>query len=282
MEKIAGVVVTYNRPCILKKCLENMLAQTVVTNQIFVIDNSPKYDTGEMIKRYFPFIKYRHFPHNIGSAGGYYEGINLAHKDSDYIWLLDDDCTSKRNTLAELIKWTAILGKEGRVGAVRSTPRWHKNNDLSTIEVEDMAWRGTVIPSAMIKQIGLPLKNLFLYGGDMEYGLRIRKAGYRIYDVFSSRIKYMDYSKRVKRIFWKIKIESYTQLFRIYYSYRNELWVYLKYKMFTKTLKLLLCGAKNFCFFAVNGEIKEAFAIAEGIRDGIRKVLGKCHRYLPS
>jgi len=282
MKKIAGVVVTYNRPNILKKCLESILAQTVVPNQIFVIDNSPEHGTRKMIKECFPFIEYKHFPNNIGSEGGYYEGIKLAYKNSDYIWLLDDDCTSKRNALAELIKWAAILEKESKVGAVRSARSWDKGNDLSVIEIEDLfAWQGIMILSETVKKIGLPIKNLFLYGGDIEYGLRIRKAGYQIYLVFSSKIESLDSSKKVKRSFWKIKTESYAQLFRIYYSYRNELWVYLKYKAFIKILKLLLYGAKNFCFHAVSGEIREAFTILEGIRDGAKKRLGKCRKYLP-
>ncbi len=283
MEKIAAVVVTYNRPHILKKCLESMLAQTVVPERIYVIDNSPGTDTRSMIETYFSFVKYEHFPDNIGSEGGYCEGIKLAYEDSDYVWLLDDDCVSEKNALAELLKWAIMLGKEGKVGAVRSARSWDSEKDSPILEIEDLfAWRGTLVSSEVVKKTGLPEKTLFLYGGDMEYGLRIRKAGYRMYLIFSSRIDSLDFSGKIQGKIGTVRTESYTQPFRIYYAYRNELWVHIKYREYFKALKLFLHGVKNFCFHITGGKIKRAIAILDGITDGAKKKLGKRRKYLPS
>ncbi|MFQ5952676.1 MAG: glycosyltransferase [Candidatus Omnitrophota bacterium] len=282
MKKVAGVVVTYNRPDLLKKCLESVLAQSLSPDRIIIIDNSPKDDTREMVEKYFPSVVYRHFPDNIGSEGGYYEGIKLACEDNDYVWLLDDDCISEREALAELVKWAEELKKEHKVGAVRSARPWDKGEGLSILEIEDLfAWRGTMILSETVKGTGLPEKDLFLYGGDIEYGLRMGDAGYHMYLVYPSKISSMGYSEKLKKDFGMVRAESYAQPFRIYYSYRNELWIYAKYKRTVKLLKLLLHGAKNFCFHIFSRRKKEAIAILDGIKDGFGGKLGKSDKYLP-
>ncbi|MEA3490193.1 MAG: glycosyltransferase [Candidatus Omnitrophota bacterium] len=282
MKKITAVVVTYKRPDYLKKSLESMRKQAVLPDKIIVIDNSPGNETQRMIEEHFPFVGYRHFPDNIGSEGGFSEGIRLAYKDSDYVWLFDDDCISGKNALSELIKWAEMLEKEAKVGAVRSARPWDRRDDVPVLEIEDLiAWRGAMIFSEVVERVGLPEKDFFLYGGDIEYGLRIRKAGYRIYLVFSSKINSLEYSKKIRRKFGRILTESYRQPFRIYYSYRNELWVHMKHKRYREVLKIVLCGLKNFCFHIFNGEVREAGAIIEGFGDAFRDRLGKHKKYLP-
>lgn len=282
MRKIAGVVVTYNRPDILEKCLKSMLEQSVLPDRIFVIDNSPNNNTREMMGKRFPQIKYEHHPDNIGSEGGYYEGVKLACAESDYIWLLDDDCISERGALAELVRWIDELQKKEKVGAVRSARAWDKSDGPPVKEIEDLfAWRGTLISSEAVRTIGLPEREFFLYAGDIEYGLRMKKTGYKIYLVFSSKIESLDFTNKQKKRVGKVRAEFYTQPFRIYYSYRNELMVYIKHKKFLKALKLMLYGFKNICFCIFSGQLKEAFATLEGIIDGARKRTGKNYKYLP-
>lgn len=274
---------TYDRPGTLKRCLESMRGQSMPPERIFVIDNSPNDDTRNMVGRDFPDVIYKHFPENIGSEGGYREGVRLAYRSCDYVWLLDDDCAADRTALEELIKWAGDLTRTERAGALRSVRAWDKERDVPVIEIEDLfAWRGTLILSSAVKNIGLPEEDLFLYGGDIEYGLRLRSEGYRIFMVFSSRIESLELSEKVRGGAGVVKTESYRQAFRIYYSFRNELVAQMKYGRLGMALRLLIHAAKNMCLFAINDSGGQFRAVAEGIWDGMRGVRGKNQRYIPS
>lgn len=281
--RVAGVVVTYDRPDMLKLCLESMAEQSTPPKRIVVIDNSPNENTRRVIEKYFPFVTYKHFPENIGSEGGYREGVRLAYRSCDYVWLLDDDCTAQKTALEELLKWADDLSKSVKVGALRSARAWDKESGAPILEIDDLfAWRGTLIASWAVKNIGLPEDDLFLYGGDIEYGLRMRAEGYRIYMVFSSRIGSLELSEKVRGGSGLVRSEAYKQPFRIYYSFRNELIVQIKYARAGMVLRLLLHGFKNLCFFAVNDRGGQFRAVIEGIWDGLRGVRGKDRRYVPS
>lgn len=282
MARAIGVVVAFKRPESLDKCLRSMCGQSYQLSKVFVIDNSPTDVARAVVNKYSPLTEYRHFPNNIGSEGGYCEGVRLAAAEGDYVWLLDDDSVSETDALAELMNWASALKKEGKVGAVRSARAWDRQDGPPVKEITDLfAWRGTLISSAAVKEIGLPQKELFLYGGDIEYGLRMREAGYKIYLVYSSRIESLELSKKVTGGQGMIGMESYAQPYRIYYSYRNELWVYLDHKRYGRVVKLVLAGTKDFFIHLLQGQLRRAFAICDGMGDALSGRLGKNDKYLP-
>ena len=281
--KICGVMVAYGRPDMFEKGLESMLVQSLPLDRIFVIDNSPTDAARATVQKHYPLTEYRHFPENIGSEGGYAEGIRMASVDHDLIWLMDDDCVAEPRALEEMVGFIKDMGEREKIGAVRSARAWDKQQDGPPVkEIDDLfAWRGTLISSAAIKEIGLPKKELFLYGGDIEYGLRMRYAGYKIYLVYSSRIESLELSQKVKGGAGTLGMESYVQPYRIYYSYRNELRVYLDHRRYGRVMKLLLAGTKGFFVHLAQGEPGRAFAICDGVGDALRKRLGKSLKYVP-
>lgn len=283
MLKVASVVVSFDRPDILKRTLESILGQSTPPDTIVVVDNSPNDNTRRMIEKDLPFVVYKHFPENIGSEGGCREGVKLAYRQHDYIWLLDDDCIADRSALSEMLKWIKQLEKEKKIGAVRSARGKEQKREVPATETEDLnAWRGTLISSAAVKNLGLPDDDLFLYAGDMEYGLRMRSEGYRIYVVTSSRIDSIHLSEKIKVGMGAVKAEIYKQPFRIYYAFRNELFVYLKYGMLGMAFRLILSGLKNLCFLILSGHREQAEAVLNGIWDGLKGKRGKRGEYLPS
>jgi len=149
------------------------------------------------------------------------------------------------------------------------------------LEISDLiAWRGALVSSSVVKDIGFPEKDFFLYAGDIEYGLRMRKAGYKIYLVLSSRIESLELSPKHRSKFF-IKTELYKQPFRVYYAYRNELMVFLRYRMRREACRFVLRGIVNICFSILSGRFAQAAAIIRGITDAFRNKLGKVPRYLP-
>ena len=83
-EKIAAVVVTYNRKELLKECLDALLAQTHPLDSIILIDNASTDGTPEFLKEKGfldnPKIDYVRLSENSGGAGGFYEGMKRGYE----------------------------------------------------------------------------------------------------------------------------------------------------------------------------------------------------------
>jgi GT2 family glycosyltransferase len=121
MNKIAAIVVTYNRHDCLRNCLEAIRRQTLPSDIIYIVDNHSTCDTAEMLlsnkiisavpemnvsenivvtsqisslnkSDSIILIKYIYKPENTGSSGGFYTGMKTAYDDGyEWFWMMDDD-----------------------------------------------------------------------------------------------------------------------------------------------------------------------------------------------
>ncbi|RVU01862.1 glycosyltransferase [Mucilaginibacter limnophilus] len=109
--KVCVVIVTYgNRWLFLSAVLQRVLSFTQIQN-VVVVDNASEYN----VKQHASDIKVTVLTNsiNLGSAGGYKQGIAYAHTQTtcDFIWLLDDDNLPDTTALDILLnKWTEIPG----------------------------------------------------------------------------------------------------------------------------------------------------------------------------
>jgi GT2 family glycosyltransferase len=132
-EKIAAVVVTYNRKNLLLECLEALLKQTRPIDAMYIIDNFSSDGTPEALKengyiinlppddisepweREFEVknltdgqpikIHYIRMNKNTGGAGGFYEGVKRGYENGyDWLWLMDDDGLPAVDCLEALLK----------------------------------------------------------------------------------------------------------------------------------------------------------------------------------
>jgi len=108
--RIAAVVLTYNRCAPLEECLEALRQQARPLDEILVIDNASTDGTPEMLKQKFNGqITYVRLEENVGSAGGFHEGIRLAHeKGYEWIWVMDDDVVPAADALKALVESPAF------------------------------------------------------------------------------------------------------------------------------------------------------------------------------
>jgi rhamnopyranosyl-N-acetylglucosaminyl-diphospho-decaprenol beta-1,3/1,4-galactofuranosyltransferase len=131
-EKVAAVVVTYNREQLLSECLEAIKNQSRKLDAIYIVDNKSDKPTPELLIKKgwidnFPEISpeeneiqekrieneqngislnvvYIRKKENDGGAGGFYEGIKQAYEGGyDLIWIMDDDVIPRLEALQELI-----------------------------------------------------------------------------------------------------------------------------------------------------------------------------------
>lgn len=131
--KIAAIVVTYNRKNLLIECLDALLDQTHSLDAIYLVDNAstdgaPKLliEKGLIDGQLYPYmeplestkivllpesqvksikIHYVRMNENTGGAGGFHEGIKRAYEAGyDWIWMMDDDGKPDSSCLEILIR----------------------------------------------------------------------------------------------------------------------------------------------------------------------------------
>lgn len=266
--KISCVIPTYNNFKLLAGTLESVLGQTRKPDAVYVIDNA-SVDATASVKERFPDIEYIRLPENTGSAGGFYEGIKAALPGSGLLFLSDDDQVYAKDALEQLEKGLQALGA---AGAVRCA--WENYQGKQPAEVADSVWSGTLIRSEVAAKIGLPLKELFLYAEDVEYFWRMRKAGFRVYVLPAARYLARDAGHKTGVGPGFRPALVYKDDFRLYYGFRNEVYIYRLHSA-RRLARVLLYFLKIMFFLKFSGIL----ASLDGIKDGFLGRLGKNEKY---
>lgn len=279
MTKIAAVVVTYNNAGMLEPLLRSLEGQNRRPDLCIVVDNNSIDGTPSVAVR-FPWAIYVRLPHNTGSAGGYAEGMRRALEHGcDMIWTLDDDVRLDPGSLAGLVRTLTGFPERERVCAVRSVGTgcsWPSPVPLSIV-----SWRGALFTAEAVKSAGLPERSLFLYGDDLEYSLRLARLGYRFYWAPASLCieSRMDGKTELRFLGWHARV--YFEPLRLYYAFRNEIYIYLHYHRAADALGVFGYACKLSAAFVLLrplGATERIMAIVSGILDGFRGRLGERNR----
>lgn len=240
MKKVAAVVVTYNRKELLKECLEALEKQSYPCD-ILVVDNASTDGTEEYIraiKNKCNNLYYQNTGANIGGAGGFNFGIRWAVKTGyEYVWVMDDDCIVQSMTLEKFMNADSNLGKN--YGFLSSKVLWKDNNictmnvqretmfsnvkvfDKPLVKVVMASFVSLFIPTKVVKELGLPIKEFFIWTDDWEYTRRISRK-YPCYLVNDSIVIH----KSKSNIGANIANDSVDRLNRYFYLYRNDVYLY--------------------------------------------------------
>jgi len=286
-EYLSVVILTFNNVDMLADLLRDLRVQIRSPDEIILVDNASQDGTEEMVRLNYPKINYIKLKENLGSGGGYYEGIKMAAKTSDFIYTLDDDVKLNQDTLFEIIKGFYLLEKSIsiRIGAVRSVGE--KHSEVVPTKLDICPWRGTLFKTSIVRDVGLPSTDYFLYGEDLEYSLRLAKKGYCFYwipaSICQERHRDQD-GKTHTEIFGQRSVRCH-EPFRLYYAFRNEIFIYIRYKSILKLIHVFMYGIKVTLMIikeeGVNGR-KSIMAIVKGMIDGVMGTLGKNTKYEPA
>ena len=241
IKKTAAIVVTYNRKELLLQNIAALLNNTARNSlEIIIIDNASTDGTYEAIKKYVDDneIAYINTGSNLGGAGGFQYGIRYAaEQDYEFVWVMDDDCIPNQDALEEFYKADRKL--KGKYGYLSSKVLWkdgsicqmncqrktiiRNNKDFITeyVPVKMASFVSLFIPIRIVKEIGLPIKEFFIWTDDWEYTRRISKR-YECYLLNSSVVKH----KSKNNIGANIATEESNRLDRFRYLYRNDVYLY--------------------------------------------------------
>lgn len=241
MKEVAAVVVTYNRKELLKKNIEALLNQSYKNFDIYIIDNASTDGTEQYIKEYIDNKKifYENTKENLGGAGGFNFGIKKVVKlGYKYVWLMDDDTIPYEESLRELINANLVL--KDNYGFLSSTVLWKDNtpckmNRQKVIKdwypdsqyLKDGLLRtyyatfvSFFIKAEVVKEEGLPIKDFFIWGDDVEYTNRISKK-HKCYIAGKSQVIHETANNEGSNI----AKDSKERINRYKFAYRNEMYI---------------------------------------------------------
>ena len=247
MHKIVAIVVTYNRIDLLCQCIQHLKNQTVPCD-ILIIDNASTDGTGSYIEQITDETLYYHNTgENIGGAGGFHTGMRLAAKMGyEFVWVMDDDCLPKEDSLEQLLLADKSLGGKEHYGFLSSVVLWTDGTEcrmnrqkplaVSTklekldqkkglLRIKQATFVSLLIPVKTIQRVGLPVKEFFIWGDDIEYTRRIALLeNLPSYVVKKSEVVHA----MKKNTGSNIALDEIERIQRYEYAYRNEAFLYKK------------------------------------------------------
>ena len=199
---VSAVVVTYNRHDLLVRCIKCLRGQTVMLDNIIVVNNGSTDGTKEWLDKQNDLDVIHQ--ENVGGSGGFFRGIKHAYESGyDWIWCMDDDVYPEPDCLEMLMKLddekTGILcplRRQKEETFLSEIKEFNLTNpfkslhvheltiedvkDQDAISIEGMAFEGPLIKREVVERIGLPNKELFLLYDDSDYSYRTVLAGYQV------------------------------------------------------------------------------------------------------
>ena len=238
--KTCAIVVTHNRLELLKQCITALYRQTLPC-EILVIDNASTDETDRWLAEQKTLYDCMHFyrsPENLGGAGGFHTGMDLAMKAGyEWLWIMDDDSIPNENALERLMDADHELA--GAYGWLSSRALW-KDGTLCRMNIQRSTpyrdikdFEAHLIPSAMASFVslflrrdtvcsyGLPLKEFFIWTDDWEYTRRISRH-LPCYVCSESTVVHAMQRNTVV----DITTDSEERLPRYRYAYRNDVYLY--------------------------------------------------------
>ncbi|HIX76615.1 MAG TPA: glycosyltransferase family 2 protein [Candidatus Fusicatenibacter merdavium] len=247
--RIAAAVVTYNRKELLAECVGALLEQTYPVD-ILIIDNASTDGTRQELEELIcqGKVQYINTGANLGGAGGFHVAVKEAvSRKYDYIWLMDDDTIPEKDALSALVQ--ALKDTKGNFGFLSSKAVWKDGNvcrmneqkflDSEVIngkkftKCRQATFVSLFLPSRVVLQIGLPIKEFFIWGDDVEYTRRISEK-YVCYYVPESVVLH----KTANNEGSNIATDDVSRMDRYRYAYRNEVYIARKENLSRKLYQI--------------------------------------------
>lgn len=237
---VAAVVVTYNRLPLLKRCVDCLRAQTAIC-EILIVNNASTDGTEEWLAVQTGLLS-RNTGSNLGGAGGFNYGMRWAVEDGfDYVWVMDDDTLPKPDALEKLLEEDEIL--KGDYGWLSSVALWTDGSECKMnrqklkksyydyspllkyglVQAEQATFVSLFLRRETILRVGLPIKEFFIWGDDIEFTRRIAvREGTPCFLAGGSQVVHATKNNEGSNI----ALDDPERIGRYFYAFRNEAYLY--------------------------------------------------------
>lgn len=262
-KRVGVVILTFNRITLLKIAICKILNQSVLADEILVVDNASNDGTSDFLSSNKNITNLR-LEENSGPAGGFYYGIKYfaEKKNIDYLWLMDDDFFPKNDCLEELLKV--------------ATPNalffpYIREKDFKS--KRDPGWWGVLLPLEIVKKVQYPNRDLFFWGEDTEYLKHRINEVYKFPSNWITSAKGVHFTKREKNA---------RPPWRYYYEARNIIYVRIYVRKTSLNMPVRIYKAFKAWLFLLGGILyhennkwKKLKFFLLGTFHGVFKKLGK-------
>lgn len=208
------IIINWNTSGLLKRCLESVPSgATDLKCEIIVVDNGSSDDSMRMVESIFPEVRIISNSKNLGFSKAANQGIRAS--SGKFLALLNSDIEVPTGALSEILKYilkkesvaaaspqiVGLAGKPQYCGGYAPSPKnvlkqltylpFSKNRTRGigiyskysnrAISVDWLMAALIVIRRQAIKEAGALDESFFLYGEDMEFGLRLRHHGWQLH-----------------------------------------------------------------------------------------------------
>jgi glycosyltransferase involved in cell wall biosynthesis len=198
--RVLAHIHTLNEAAVIDRAVAGVERQTRRPDALIIVDNG---STDGTLDRTFPeWATVIRNPKNVGVSGSIRNGMTYAMEHGfDCIWILDADAVADPDALERLLdeytSWPKSRQEETAFIACLPLDQpddFPRHGCLFTPYgrvVVDPApgqrcypchltiWSGSLYPLSAVKRIGMPNPDYFLDRGELEYGYRVMKAGYK-------------------------------------------------------------------------------------------------------
>jgi GT2 family glycosyltransferase len=267
-KKVSIIILNLQGRKYVSKSIRSVLSSNYLLIEVVMVDNGSTDGSVEMIKNRFTEVIVIENKQNLGFAKGNNIGINYAlKKHADYIFVLNPDTKIEKDTIKNLLlvmeknRDVGIVGPkiytfEKRIwscGGILERKRFsagligfgEEDNGQydGETEVDYISGAAMFVRRSTFEEIGLLPENYFLYYEDVEFSLRAKRAGLKVYFTPTA-IVYHDWSSYIgktspmkdyymarnhllfveRNASWTIKLREFLRLPKTIYEYyrRNE------------------------------------------------------------
>ncbi len=261
---VAALVLTFNAPEELTRCVRAIDAQVPQPDRLVVVDNDslqPAADVIEPLGLSVPVDVLR-LDENTGPAGGHAAGLAwFAHSDHERAWVMDDDCEARPGALAALL----AAAHEAADDVDPVYPTWI--NTALGRATDYPAWCGFLVRRSTVEALGGPRPEFFWWMEDTEYlHWRLPEAGFRSVRIAEAEVLHHQDRRRGPKPGWKY-----------YYEVRNATYFRLRIqrgrgRRFYRLGRAVGASVKG----AVRGPdpVRSLGLVGRGLVDGLRGSLG--------
>lgn len=193
----AAVIVSFNRLDYLKKCLSALENQTRRLDEIIIVENGSTDGSLEYIAEHHSSATVFRPGKNLGGAGGFAWGIEIAIAHGhEGAWLMDDDAEPELDAAEPLIaKFESMSPKPAFLASLvtagrgtfntRNPPVVSKDarkhvlaNELGGIAIDAATFVGVMVNLEDAAKTHLPFSDFFIWIDDSEYTHRLSNGSF--------------------------------------------------------------------------------------------------------